>query len=355
MASKVERAWLSPRRGATARAPGAIIAKDTVPSVEALAVIGDELVVGHHEGLQSSPGGVTVRRLADFATVRKTTGSFGPVVPVGDAWLSNGPLWAGRRASAHLLDPSTLACRTRLPVCSPFAALDAHRFIAHAPARDGARPGGFAADPALVQESWVELPTPGGLVEIDLLRQHTKLVAPVHGLDLFRAAVLSPERDVLYAATESGRTFALRLADGAVLWERPHVDNVLKWSQHALALDPTGQRLATGGSSATEPDLLVLDARTGEAQTQLRLVPMVREARLSTARSHRIQALAFHPSGWLAASTNGGVVAEIRPSGDVTAFRGATRSINALSFFNDGTSLLVGGAERNLRVWPVEI
>jgi len=25
------------------------------------------------------------------------------------------------------------------------------------------------------------------------------------------------------------------------------------------------------------------------------------------------------------------------------------------AFFNDGTALLVGGAERNLRVWPVDI
>ena len=82
---------------------------------------------------------------------------------------------------------------------------------------------------------------------------------------------------------------------------------------------------------------------------------MVNEARLSTARSHRVEALAFHPSGWLAASTNGAVVAEVRSSGEVTAFRAATRSITALSFFNDGTALLVGGAERNLRVWPVDI
>ena len=325
-----------------------------MPYVNSLAVIGDELVVGHHEGFQTSPGGVTVRRLADFGVVRQTTGSFGPIVPVGDAWLTHGPLWQGRRASAHLLDPSTLECRVRLPVSAPFAALDAHRFIAQAPARDGVAQD-FAADPALARESWVELPRTAGLVEIDLLRRQTKLVAPVHRFDLFRGAVLSAERDVLYAATEFGRTFALRLADGVVLWERPSANNVVDWSQHALALDPTGRLLATGGSSATAPDLLVLDARTGDVQAQLRIRPMVNEARLSTARSHRVEALAFHPSGWLAASTNGGVVAEVRSSGEVTAFRAATRSITALSFFNDGTALLVGGAERNLRVWPVDI
>ena len=52
MASNVERVWLSPKGKVAMRAPGAIVAKDTVPYVRALAVIGDELVVGHHEGLQ---------------------------------------------------------------------------------------------------------------------------------------------------------------------------------------------------------------------------------------------------------------------------------------------------------------
>jgi hypothetical protein len=355
MGSRVERAWLSPKRGATAREPGAIVAKGTVPYVNALAVIGDELVVGHHEGFQTSPGGVTVRRLADFAVVRQTTGSFGPIVPIGDAWLTHGPLWAGRRASAHLLDPSTLACRTRLPVCAPFAVVDAERFIAQAPARDAVAPRELAADPALVRESWVALPAAGGLVEIDVRRKQTKVLAATQGLDLFRAAVLSPGRDVLYAATDFGRTFALRLADGAVLWERPGVDNVVTWSQHALALDAAGGLLATAGFSGTGPDLIVLDARTGQAQTQLALRELIDGARLSKARTNRVEALAFHPSGWLAASTNGGVVAELHATGEVTAFRAATRGISALSFNPDGTSLLVGGAERNLRAWPVDL
>ncbi|HXU06698.1 MAG TPA: hypothetical protein VN903_37335, partial [Polyangia bacterium] len=240
------------------------------------------------------------------------------------------------------------------PVCAPFAVLDTHRFIAQSPARDAVAPA-FAADPALARESWVGLPESAGLVEIDLLRKQTTLVAPTHRSDLFRAAVLSPGRDVLYAATEFGRTFALRLADGVVLWERPRANNVVTWSQHALALDPTGRLLATGGSSATAPDLLVLDARTGDVQTQLRIRALVNAARLSTVRTNRVEALAFHPSGWLAAATNGGVVAEVYSSGEATAFRAATRGISAFTFVNDGASLVVGGAERNLRVWPVDI
>jgi hypothetical protein len=353
MGTKVERAWLNPKRDPTARAPGRIVAKETVPYVRALAVIGDELVVGHHEGFQTSPGGVTVRRLAAFGVVRQTAGSFYPIIPLGDAWLTHGPLWAGRHASAHLLDPSTLECRLRLPVCAPFAVLDAHRFIAHTPALS--LEGALEADPALVRESWIELPKPGGLVEIDLRRKQTKIVAPVRGHERFRAAVLSPGLDILYAATEFGRTVALRLADGVVVWERPGSDNVVKWSQHALALDPTGRLLATGGFSGVAPDLLLLDARTGEVQTQLTIRDFANRSRLSTARTNRVEALAFHPSGWLAASTNGGVVAEIRPSGEVSAFRAATRSVDALSFLDDGASLLVGGAERNLRVWPVDL
>jgi hypothetical protein len=82
---------------------------------------------------------------------------------------------------------------------------------------------------------------------------------------------------------------------------------------------------------------------------------MVTAARVSSTKSSRIEALAFHPSGWLAAATNAGVVVELHPSGETTAFRGATRAIHSMTFLDGGRSLLVGGAEPNLRLWPVEV
>ena len=91
------------------------------------------------------------------------------------------------------------------------------------------------------------------------------------------------------------------MSDGKVLWERPRVDNVLKWSQHALALDSTGRHLATAGFSPTAFDLLVLDTGTGGVESQT-----------------------------------------------------STRSVDALAFLDDGDALVVGGAEPNLRVWPAD-
>jgi WD40 repeat protein len=160
---------------------------------------------------------------------------------------------------------------------------------------------------------------------------------------------------VLYAATDFGRTVAMRLADRSILWERPAVKTVMEWSGQALALDPTGNWLAVAGSSQTGFDHLVLEARTGRVEAQVRLCAMVNDGRVATTKTVRVQALAFHPTGWLAAATNAGVIVELRSSGDVSAFRGATHGIEALAFCDEGRTLLVGGAEPNLRLWPVDL
>jgi hypothetical protein len=352
--SRVLRTWLSPQRPATARATGKIVAKDTTPTVQSLLVLGETLVVTHHEGRMDSPGGVTVRRLADFEVLRGRAGSFGPLVPFGDGWLAEGRLWKGRSASLNLLDATTLAVIARFPVCKPFVVLDAGRFIAATPARtfesDGTVPGTLEVDPALVESSWVALPHPGGLVEVDVTRGKTELLVAAKGFERFRAAALSPLRDVLYATTEFGRTVAVRLSDRKTLWEHS-----TKWSGFALALDQTGTSLALGGSSRSGPDHFVLDARTGEVRREVNLVSLLNGARVGAARHWHVLALAFHPSGWLTASTNAGAIVELHGAGEITAFRAAPRAITSLAFSDEGRSLIVGGAERQLRVWPVDL
>lgn len=361
-ATKTVRTFLHPKRDAQPRASGNIVAKDTKATVQSLVVAGDTLVVSHHERLSRSPGGITVRQLEDFKVVRKTKGSAGPIVPFGDVWLTEGLLWRGRQASTHFLDPVTLECLARHPVCGPFVVRDEHRFVASTPSAGlalvpggGVEPSDFNVDPAIVRSSWVKLPARGGLVEIDTRKKKTELVVATKGFDDFRHAAISTDREVLYAATGFGRIVAVRLEDRAILWERPAAKTVMEWSGYALALDPDGNALAVGGASQSGFDHLVLDARTGCVEAQVRLCDMVNDARVATTKSVRVQALAFHPTGWLAAATNAGVLVELRASGEVSAFRAATRGIEALAFFDEGRALLVGGAEPNLRVWTVDI
>lgn len=360
-ATKTTRTFLHPKRRTEPRASGTVVAKDTTPTVGWIMVDGDTIVTSHREGRASSPGGITVRRASDFKIVRKVKGSAGPIVPFGDVWLTEGLLFGGHRASAHVVDPATLRCLERHPVCGPFAVRDDHRFVASTPASgldfapSGITPKGFKVDPAIVRGSWVKLPARGGLVEIDTRKKKTSVVVEASAFDEFRYAVLSVDREILYAASGFGRVVAVRLDDRKILWERPPVKTVMEWSGHALALDPKGAWLALGGSSQSGFDHFVLDARSGRVEAQVRLCKMVNDARVSPTRSARVQALAFHPSGWLAAATNGGVILELRSSGEVSAFRGATRGIEALAFTDGGTTLLAGGAEPNLRVWPVDI
>jgi hypothetical protein len=71
--------------------------------------------------------------------------------------------------------------------------------------------------------------------------------------------------------------------------------------------------------------------------------------------SARVEALAFHPSGWLAIATSGGAIAELAADGTLTAFRAAGAGIDAIAFVDEGSSLLIGGREPQLRIWPVDL
>jgi hypothetical protein len=71
--------------------------------------------------------------------------------------------------------------------------------------------------------------------------------------------------------------------------------------------------------------------------------------------SARVEALAYHPSGWLAIATSAGALAELGLDGPLTAFRAANAGIDAIAFVDGGRSLLVGGREPQLRLWPTDI
>lgn len=353
------RVMLHPETRTEPRSSGTIVAKDTKPLVKAILVLGDEIIVTRHGPLARDPGSVVVRRRDDFKVVRKTSGSSGALVPFGKTWLTEGLHWKLDRASTHVLDPKTLAVLERHPVRAPFLVVDEHRFIAATPPRGGSvldpEPKGFDADPKILRASWVKLPPEGGLVEIDVKKRKTSLVVASTRHDDFRFAAISPDRKIVYAATSYARVVAVRLADRKVLWERPPVTLSSELSVKALALSPQGDWLAIGGSSMSGFDHLMFDTRTGRVAAQVRLRDMIQRARIAKKPTSRIDALAFHPDGWIAAGTNSGVVVELLPSGRVSAFLGASRGIEVLAFTDDGQSLIVGGAEPNLRRWPVDL
>jgi WD40 repeat protein len=353
------RTILHPKTRTEPRSSGAIVAKDTKPLVKAVLVLGDQIIVTNHGPLARDPGNVVVRRRDDFKVVRQTKGSSGAIVPFGNTWLTEGLHWKLDRASTDVLDQRTLKVLERHAVRGPFLVVDEHRWVAATPPRGGSvldpEPTGFKADPKILRASWVKLPSEGGLVEIDAKKKTTSLVVASTRYDDFRFAALSTDRKVVYAATSYARVIAVRLADRKVLWERPPVENCTELSVNALALSPDGDWLALAGSSRSGFDHLMLDTRTGGVKVQVRLRDMINRARIAKKPTSRIDALAFHPDGWLAAGTNSGVVVELLPSGQVSAFLGASRGIEVLAFADDGCNLIVGGAEPNLRVWPVDL
>jgi hypothetical protein len=361
MAAAAKRVWLGSSRPVSARAPGTIVAKGVSRAVQAIVELGDRIVVTHHEGLMSSPGGVTVRRRDDFSVVAAMTGASGRIETSGDYWIASGPSWIGRDASARFIDPTSLAVVDTFPFCAPFARRDARRVLAHTPPRaagtvDGAfgELDAYAVDPAEVAAAGVALPHQQGLVELDLEHRRSQLVAESRPFDPFRHCVLSPDRQVAYAATSFGRVVAIRLDDRRSLWEVPPVATVMELSVYAMARDATGAWLAIAGAGR-DADLRILDASTGRVVRELAICRLVGRARVTAKRSARIEALAYHRSGWLALATSGGVIVELQPGDEPpSAFRAASAGIDAIAFLDEGRALLVGGREPQLRLWPVD-
>jgi hypothetical protein len=69
--------------------------------------------------------------------------------------------------------------------------------------------------------------------------------------------------------------------------------------------------------------------------------------------STSIRSLAWHPAGWVAAGTAAGRMAHVDMAGSVRTYKGAAQAIEALLFIDGGCSLLMCGAEKHFRVWPL--
>lgn len=344
------------------RAGGAIVAKGVARRVQSIVPAdGDRIAIAYHEGFASSPGGIVVVGRRDFAVSASANGLFGPLHAGGGAWIASGPLWKGRLASARIVDPDTLAVLDTLPLCAPFARTGAGRIIAHTPVRatgqvDGrfCELGHFDVDPGEVGAGRVVLPDRSGLVELDLDDRRLRLLVESAPFDPFTLCVLSPDRATAYAASSFGRIVAVDLAREVIRWERRSPRNVAVLSLHAMAIDVAGARIAVAGSGRPT-DLLVLDSSSGETLHEMAVCRLLGRALVVRKPSARVEALAYHPSGWLAVATSGGAIAELRADGSLTAFRAAGAGIDAIAFLDDGRALLVGGREPQLRLWPVDI
>jgi hypothetical protein len=356
-----QRIQIDPAGPPRPRARGAIVAKGGVRRVQAVVPVGDRVAIAHHEGMADSPGGVMVVRRRDFAVVVSVTGVSGPLLAGDDFWIASGPLWRGRLASARLLDPDTLAVLDRLPLSAPFARTGPRRIVAHTPVRAAGHVDGvfreldeYEVDPGEVRAGRVELPARAGLVELDLATRRLELLVESEPFDPLSLCAISPDRATVYAASSGGRIVAVDLASRAVRWERASPRDVSVLSLHAMAIDLSGGRIAVAGSGR-DVDVLVLDSASGRPLRELCVCRLVGRAMVTSLSSARVEALAFHPSGWLAIATSGGVIAELAADGTLTAFRAAGAGIDAIAFVDEESSLLIGGREPQLRIWPVDL
>jgi hypothetical protein len=343
------------------RARGSIVARGIARRVQDVVPVGGRIAISYHEGFAGSPGGIVVLHRGDFSPAVSATGVFGPIDASGDLWIASGPLWNGRRASTRLVDPRTLAVRDAMPLASPFARTGPHRIIAHTPVRVAGDIDGvyreldrYDVDPGEVRAGRLDLPERPGLVELDLASRSLRLLAEAAPFDPFTLCALSPDRAIAYAASNAGGVVAIDLAGPTIRWKRIAPRPPAMLCLYAIAIDAEGARLAVAGTGR-DSDLLVLDTTSGDTLRELPLCRLLDQAGVARRPNARVEALAFHRSGWLAIATSSGAIAELRPDGTLTAFRAAGAGIDAMAFVDEGSALLVGGKEPQLRLWPVDI
>lgn len=317
------------------------------------------VLVGYRGRYVNSPYGLQVRSGNALAVTNELPEAAGPFSLRGDGLLlASGPLAGGYESSVRKVELATLAVLDTLPVRQPYLRLAGRveRFVGQTPKfpQFQDRPH---VDPALLDRHphlgrWAEdrttrllLVGPGGEVERAL---DAAEVGPEY--PEFKQLALSPDGATLYAALERS-VAAVSLADWSIRWRVQLGDNSGPgfFSVYAMALRPDGRYLAAGGLAGYDNGnhtLAVLDTRTGEP------VPAGKGVGRVLGPSS-VRSLAWHPAGWLAAGTASGRVAHLDLGDTVRTYKGAGRGIESLLFVDGGRSLLVCGAEKHFRVWPL--
>jgi hypothetical protein len=316
------------------------------------------VLVGYRGRYISSPFGLQIRAGNDLAVTEELPAAAGPFSLRDNLLLASGPLAGGYESSTCKVDLGTLAVLDTFPVRQPFLWLagQPERFVGQTPnfPEFQERPH---VDPVLLDRhpplrQWAEDRTtqllligPGGNVERSL---DAAAVGPEY--PEFKHLALSPDGATLYAATERSIA-AVSLADWSVQWRKQLGDNAGPrfHSIYAMSLRPDGHYLAAGGLAGydnSDQTLAILETRTGN------VVPAGKQlGRVFGSTS--IRSLAWHPSGWLAVGTAAGRMAHVDLDGRIRCYKGAGQGIESLLFIDGGRSLLLCGAEKHFRVWPL--
>ena len=327
-----------------------IVARDTTPYVTWLGCSpeGDALVI-EQPGLAEPPGRLLRRASGTWEILAELPGVNGPAAlsPDGGTLLAEGPLWGGEPGSTVLVDLQAMRITHTLPLTGPYAWVDARRFVAQtlrfSAVRVGERyaPGATRkGDPALIA-AWPGLLSEGhGMAVVDLDTLTARPVLSGLLLDPERCCAISGDREVLYSATRYARISAVRLSDGGLLWQRPPVRTPAAGTVAALTLRD-GALVASG---LGDVDLRVLDARGGALLHQEAL-----GHRPGFPTFHELSCALVRADGRLVLASDQGALLTCARDGSWTAVKVAGRAIQALVEGPDGR-LLVGGAERNLRL-----
>jgi hypothetical protein len=344
-----------------ARPGGRIVGKDRPRQpYRDLALLPDgRVLVGYRGGFLTSPFGLQLRAGGHLAVTADLPDAAGPFSLRGDGLLlASGPLAGGYESSVRTVDVATLAVLDTFPVRRPYLWLPgkARRFLGQTPAFPPFLKGPHV-DPALLDRHpqlrrWVEDGTTRLLLVEPTGKVSRSLEAAAVGPEYpeFRHLDLSPDGATLYAATERSLA-AVSLEDWTPRWRRRLGDNAGPrfFTAYAMALRQDGRLLAVGGLAGhrnLEHTLVILDAATGEVDPAGQPLGRV-------LGSTSIRSLAWHPSGWLAAGTSSGLVAHLDLAGTIRTYKGAGRGVESLLFIDGGRSLLVCGAEKHFRVWPL--
>ncbi|MFY1828365.1 hypothetical protein ACN47A_20745 [Myxococcus fulvus] len=342
------------------RAASTVLAKDTVPYVEFLAFEPRGAVLAIEAPNIASQLGRLVRRSGPrFEVEAELTGLRGPgaLSPSGRWLLTGGALLSGRAASCQVIDLHTFQVARTLPLMRPFSWIDDEHFIAQSPNCESAFEGASIirtekrrVDPTLAAAAPSLMKPAPSMVRVSSSTLDCQPLLPSLLLDEETCAALSPDGEVLYTATSYSRISAVRVSDGQLLWQRPPSRLVTEGTVHAMALDSSTNRLVTVGGGV-DHDTLVLDARSGDEISRHSLEQLTRG--MTTGPSTRGDAVHFREDGLGFIGTNNGLVIEIGTDGRWTAFKAGTRSHRAVAFSPDGASMILGGAEKNLRVVPL--
>ncbi|MCY0997466.1 hypothetical protein OWM54_09990 [Myxococcus sp. MISCRS1] len=352
---------LHPQRApAPPRAASTPIAKDTVPYVEFLAFEPHgSLLVIEAPNLASQLGRLVRRSGPRFDVEAELTGLRGPGArsPGGRWLLTGGALFSGQAACCQVIDLHTFQVVHTLPVMRPFVWVDDAHFIAQSPNwRTAVTEGGVTraetrrVDPALAAALPALVTPEPSMVLVSLASLDCRPLLPSLLLDEETCAVLSSDKDILYTATSFSRVSAVSVSDGQVLWQRPPSRLVTEGTVYAMALDSSTNRLVTVGGGV-EHDTLVLDARSGDELSRHSLEKLTRG--MTPGPSTRGDAVHFREDGLGVIGTNNGLVIELGTDGRWCAFKAGNRSHRAIAFSPDGASMILGGAEKNLRVVPL--